>query len=182
MEVVHEPPRVRSSRYRAIETAERARRAEREAQSPQRRPGPRFKVQVPLPQAEQANATAIAVYDLSQWLLGEIHQTLEPITVQGRLVNPHEARAALETALNLLKQLAVPDMVAFADDLHARLPVLLALLGDRLAGADGPGSHPGRACEQVQRRPAGTNVGCDQATQARHLARYCPPGLCASQD
>jgi hypothetical protein len=55
--------RLEKAAYKAMETAERARRAALEAQSLVRRRGPRLKVETPLPQAELQEAQAIATFD-----------------------------------------------------------------------------------------------------------------------
>jgi hypothetical protein len=114
--------------YQAIETAERARRAEREAQSLQRRRGPRLKIRVPVPQAEIEEAQAIATDDLWGWLSGEIRQALDPITPDGHLAPVSEVRATLETALELLKELPHPEITAFANALQDKIPALIAPL------------------------------------------------------
>lgn len=113
--------------YKALETAERARRAEREARATKRRRGRPLKVRVPLPQAEAEEAQALETYDLWCWLLQEIRQALEPITHE-RLVSLAETKATLTTAVALLKELNHPDITAFADDLQQKLPELLAPL------------------------------------------------------
>ena len=144
--------RLEKAAYKAIETAERARRAALEAQSLVRRRGPRLKVKTPLPQAELQEAQAIATFDAWCWLLGEIRQALEPITpasslpaaaaagsrppitggrppiTGGRLVSVAEVQATLETAIGLLKELGHPEITAFADNLQEKLPQLLAPL------------------------------------------------------
>jgi hypothetical protein len=120
--------RLERAAYRAIETAERARQAEREAQGLERRRGPRLKITVPLPQAEIEEAQAIATFDLWVWLLGEIRQALEPITPDGRLVAVTETKATLETAVELLKELNHPEITTFANDLQQKIPALIAPL------------------------------------------------------
>lgn len=120
--------RLEKAAYKAIATAERARRAALEAQGLVRRRGRRLKVQTPLPQAELQEAQAVAMLDAWEWLLREIRQALEPITPTGRLVSVAEAQATLETATGLLKELGHPQIVAFADALEERLPQLLAPL------------------------------------------------------
>jgi len=114
--------------FRAIETAERARRADREARGIERRRGPRLKIQVSLPQAESEEAQAIATFDLWCWLIGEIRQALEPITPAHRIVSVAETQATLETALELLRELNHPDITALADDLQEKIPELIAPL------------------------------------------------------
>ena len=120
--------RLEKAAYKAIATAERARRAAREAQEPVRRRGRPLKVQTPLPQAEVQEAQAIAVLDAWEWLLREIRQALEPISPAGRLVSVAEAQATLETAIELLKELGHPQITALADDLQEKMPQLLAPL------------------------------------------------------
>ena len=120
--------RLEKAAYQAMATAERARRAAREAQGPVRRRGRRLQVQTPLPQAEAQEALAIATFDAWCWLRDEIRQALEPITADHRLVSVTAAQATLETASGLLKELGHPDIAAFADDLRQKLPQLLAPL------------------------------------------------------
>lgn len=120
--------RLESAAYKAMETAERARRAEREAQGSVRRRGPRLKVTTPLPQAEAQEAVAIATFDAWCWLLGEIRQALEPITPAGTLQAVSEAQATLETAIALLRELGHREITVFAEDLEEKLPQLLAPL------------------------------------------------------
>jgi hypothetical protein len=120
--------RLEAAAYKALETAERAHRADLEARGLRRRRGRRLKIKVPLPQAEREAAQAVDLFDTWVWLLGEIRQALEPITPTDQLVSVAEAQVTLETALTLLKALAHPDITAFADDLQHKLPELLAPL------------------------------------------------------
>ncbi len=120
--------RLESAAYKAIESAERARRADLEARGIIRRRGRRLKIKTALPQAEVEEARAIATFDNWCWLLGEIRQALEPITPAGNLVSVAESQAILETAIGLLKELGRRDISAFADDLQEKLPELLAPL------------------------------------------------------
>lgn len=117
-----------SRAYKAMRSAERARRADLEARGCIRRRGRPLKVETPLPQAEAQEAQAIATYDAWCWLLGEIRQALEPFTPDGALRTVGEAQATLETAIVLLKELGHRDITAFADDLQGKLPQLLAPL------------------------------------------------------
>jgi hypothetical protein len=114
--------------YKAIATAERVRRAVREAQQQKRRRGRPLRVQMSLSQAEGQEAQAVTVLDAWEWLLREIRQALEPITPTGRLVPVAEAQATLETAISLLKELGHPQIMTFADDLKEKMPQLLAPL------------------------------------------------------
>jgi hypothetical protein len=68
----HDLRRLESAAYKAIETAERARRADLEARGVIRRRGRRLKGKVPLPQAEVEEAQAIETFDNWCWLVGEI--------------------------------------------------------------------------------------------------------------
>ena len=120
--------RLEAAAYRAIETAERARRADLEAHGIIRRRGRRLKIKVPLPQAEVEEVQAIETFDNWYWLLGEIRQALEPITPAYHIVSVAETKATVETAVELLKELDHPDITAFADDLRGKIPELLAPL------------------------------------------------------
>jgi len=120
--------RLEAAAYRAIDTAERARRAELEAQGLIRRRGPRLKIKTPLAQAEVAEAQAIAVFDAWEWLLGEIRHALEPFRPNGQLVSVADTQATLLTALGLLEELGHKDITAFTADLREKMPQLLAPL------------------------------------------------------
>lgn len=119
--------RLEKAAYQAIETAERARRAEREAQATTRRRGRPLQVRVPLPEASVAEAQAIWVYDAWCWLLGEIRQALEPV-LSGHRVPVAQAQTTLETAVELLRELGHPEITAFANGLEEKIPQLLAPL------------------------------------------------------
>ena len=120
--------RLEKEAYKAIATAERVRRAVREAQQQKRRRGRPLRVQMSLSQAEMQEAQAVTVLDAWEWLLREIRQALEPITPAGRLVPVAEAQATLETAIALLKELGHPQIMTFANDLKEKIPQLLAPL------------------------------------------------------
>jgi len=91
--------RLERAAYQAMETAERARRADLEARGIIRRRGRRLKIKVPLPQAEAEETQAMETFDNWCWLLGEVRQALEPITPAHRIVSVAEAKATLETAV-----------------------------------------------------------------------------------
>jgi len=120
--------RLEGAAYKAIETTERARRADLEARGIIRRRGRRLKVKVSWPQAEVEEAQAVETFDTWCWLLGEIRQALEPITPAYYVVSVTDAQATLETALELLRELNHPDITAFADGLQTKIPELLAPL------------------------------------------------------
>jgi hypothetical protein len=120
--------RLEGAAYKAIETAERAHRADLEARGVIRRRGPRLKIKVPLPQAEIEEAKAIELFDNWCWLLSEVRQALEPITPAHGIVSVVETKATVETAIELLKELNHPDITALADDLQDKIPELLAPL------------------------------------------------------
>ncbi len=120
--------RLESAAYKAIETAERARRADLEARGIIRRRGRRLKIKVPLPQAKIEEVKAIELFDNCRWLLGEVRLALEPITPAHTIVSVAETKATVETALELLKGLHHPTITAFADDLQGKIPELLAPL------------------------------------------------------
>ncbi len=120
--------RLEAAAYKAIATADRARRADLEARGLRRRRGRRLKITTPLSQTEVEEAQAMETFDLWSWLLGEIRQALEPITATGHLVSVTKTKATVETAVELLKELGHSDITAFADDLQAKLPTLLAPL------------------------------------------------------
>ena len=114
--------------YQAMQVAERARRADQEAQAAQRRRGPRLKVTVPLVEAVAQEAQAIQTYDLFVWLLGEVRQALEPLSARGGLTAVTTARSTVETALALLAILPQELLQALGQQLHTHLEALLAPL------------------------------------------------------
>jgi hypothetical protein len=120
--------RLEGAAYKAIEAAERARRADLEARGILRRRGQRLKIKVPLPQAEIKETETIQVFDHWCWLLGEIRQALEPITSAHALLSAAKTQATLEAAIELLRELAHSDISAFADALQKKIPELLAPL------------------------------------------------------
>jgi hypothetical protein len=120
--------RLEGTAYKAIENAERARRADLEARGIIRRRGRRLKIKVPLPQAQVEEASSIEVLDTWCWLLSEIRLALEPITPAHSIVSVVETKATLQTAIELLRELDHSGTTAFADDLQEKLPELLAPL------------------------------------------------------
>jgi hypothetical protein len=114
--------------YQALHLAERARRAIAEAQGTPRRRGPHLKVTVELPEAAAQEAQAINTYDLFVWLLGEIRQALEPLSVTGCLTAVVTARSTVETALELLTTLPHAAIPTLVQQLRAHLEALLAPL------------------------------------------------------
>ncbi len=120
--------RLEGAAYKAIETAERAHRADLEARGIIRRRGRCLKIKVPLPQAEVEEAQAIETFDNWCWLLSEIRQALEPITPAYRMVSVAETRATLEATLELIEELNHSDITAFVDHLQEKIPELLAPL------------------------------------------------------
>lgn len=120
--------RLEGAAYRALETAERARRADLEARGLRRRCGRRLKIKVPLSQAQIEETQAMATFDTWSWLLAEVRQALEPITPTHHLVSGAQTQATVQTAVSLLKELGHADITAFADDLQQKLPELLAPL------------------------------------------------------
>lgn len=79
-EAHHLSRRLEGAAYRAIETAERARRADLEAGGLRRHRGRRLTIKVPLAQAQAEAAQASETFDAWSWLLAEVRQALEPIT------------------------------------------------------------------------------------------------------
>lgn len=114
--------------YQALAVAEKVRRAEREAQAPTRRRGKPLQVTLSRAQAEAQEAQAIAQYDLWVWLWGEGRQALEPYTPTGQLIPVQQARETLETVIELLPALQVPEVTTFAQHLQEHLADLLAPL------------------------------------------------------
>jgi hypothetical protein len=120
--------RLEKCAYHALETAERARRAQQEAAAAQRRRGRPLQVKVPLAQAAAAAEQAITSYDAWAWLWSEIRCALEPITAAGGLMTVSEVCTTVETALELLLSLNLPDITAFVHKLQSHLQELIAPL------------------------------------------------------
>jgi hypothetical protein len=120
--------RLESAAFKAIEEAERARRAEMEKRGAVRRRGPRIKIKTPLAQAEVEEAQAIETFDIWTWLLGEIRQALEPVSPDCELVSAAGARATLETAIELIESVGRSDLSNFAKSLRKKLDELLSPL------------------------------------------------------
>ena len=120
--------RLESRAYRAIETAERARRADQEEQTPKRRQGRPLQVKIGRSQAEAQEEQAIRHLDLWTWLFQEIRQALEPFNEQGQLTSAEGARQTLQTAICLLKSLENSVITTFADEFVKSLDDLLAPL------------------------------------------------------
>jgi hypothetical protein len=57
-----------------------------------------------------------------------VRQALEPIAPNQHIVSAAEAKITIEIAIELLKDLAHPDITAFADDLREKVPELIAPL------------------------------------------------------
>jgi hypothetical protein len=114
--------------YGAIETAERARRAERERQAPKRRPGRPLEVDISLDDAVEEEEDAIDTYDGWIWLWREARRALEPINEKGQLTSTKEARETMEAAMELLQEIGRDDVTDFALDILDHLDDLLAPL------------------------------------------------------
>jgi len=120
--------RLERAAYRALEVAERVRRAAREARVTKRRQGRPLKVALSREQAEAQEQQAIACYDLFTWLVAEARQGLEPIDPSGHLTTAAQARATIEAAAALLQELGVKKVSAFAQKLREHLEDLVAPL------------------------------------------------------
>jgi hypothetical protein len=120
--------RLEGRAYQAIAIAERLRRAETEAQAPQRRRGRPLTVSGTRPEAETAESQAIQRADAWGWLFTELRQALAPLTPQGGLQSVAAAQATAEAALALLREVDCAEITAYADKVARQLPALLAPL------------------------------------------------------
>jgi len=121
--------RLEARAYRAIETVERATRAEFEAQAPTRRPGPPLKVKLPLAEALTQEEQTIDHYDVFVWLREEIRQALEAFDANGRRNAAQQAKETLTTAVDLLLEFNISKPVNdFAQKLLKHQEELLAPL------------------------------------------------------
>jgi hypothetical protein len=100
--------------YRAIDTAERARSIEQQAQEAKPRRGRPRKSKISYTEAQRRETQALERFDSWYWLLGEMRQALEPFNAQGELNSSSEARHSLETVAELLKSFDVPKARSFA--------------------------------------------------------------------
>jgi hypothetical protein len=128
--------RLERTAFEAIETTERARRAEQEAQAATRRRGAPLKVDLTWAEAEEEAESALTRFDLWRWLFHEARHALEPITSDGHLMKTPAVRGTLETAAALMLELKVDDVSDFAHSLLDHLDELLlplAWLEDQLA-------------------------------------------------
>ena len=120
--------RLEKQAYRAMQMAERSRRAQQEQQRPKRRRGAPLKAKVALPQAEAEECQAIARLNAWEWLFHEIRQAIEPMSAQGQITSSRQARQTLEVALELLRTLNHETVQDFADQLREKLDELVAPL------------------------------------------------------
>jgi len=120
--------RLEKCAYAAIATAERARKAQQEQDSPKRRRGAPLKVTVALPQAEAQERQAMEHLDTWEWLFHEIRQAIEPIDRNGQIVSSQKARQTVEAALELLATLNNATIQAFITQFREHLDDLLAPL------------------------------------------------------
>jgi hypothetical protein len=118
--------RLEKHAYQTLATAERARRAQQEQDTPQRRRGAPLKVKVELSQAIAQESQAIADLDAWEWLFGEIRQAIEPINAQGCITSAVQARHTVITAVELLNTLNNATIQAFTERLLNKLDELLA--------------------------------------------------------
>jgi hypothetical protein len=120
--------RLEKAAYKAIRIAEKAMRAEQEANQTTRRQGRPLKVGLTTEEASQQVSQAIATHDNFCWLLAEVRQALAPITSFHRLQDPHQAQQTLETAIELIQTLPGKSIPDFALQLQDHLDELFAPL------------------------------------------------------
>ena len=120
--------RLEKRAYRAIDVAERARRARQEQDVPKRRKGAPLKVKLELPQAESEEHQAIERLDAWEWLFHEIRQAIEPINTEGQIASSKQVRQTVETALELLNTLNNETIQVFTNQLSEKLDELVAPL------------------------------------------------------
>jgi hypothetical protein len=114
---------------RTIEVSEKARRAEQEAGSIQKRRGPRLKSELTLPEALSQGGQAIFHYEAWHWLFDEVRLALEPFDIQGQLKDPDQTRETVKIAAELRLSLNLPRITGFVQKkLLAHLDELLAPL------------------------------------------------------
>jgi len=124
----HVSRRLEGDAIRAMEIAERARRAKQEQETCKRRQGRPLKITVELPEAEKQEQQALQALDAWDWLFGGIRQALEPYDPEGRLTVPDQAQQTISVALDLLDTLQHKHIQPFTQQLREKLPELLAPL------------------------------------------------------
>jgi hypothetical protein len=120
--------RLEKAAYKAIRLAEKAKRAEQEANQPQKRCGRPLEVDVSAKEAAKKQDQAISSYDDFCWLLDQIRQNLEPVRKSHHLRAPSQARRTITAAVELLQTLPDEDVAGFAQTLNDHLDELLAPL------------------------------------------------------
>jgi hypothetical protein len=120
--------RLEKRAYKAIDTAERARRAKQEQDLPKRRKGAPLKVKVELPQTEAEERQAVEHLNAWEWLFHEIRQAIEPIDKAGHIVASKQARLTVVTALGLLTTLNNETIQTFTTQFADKLEELVAPL------------------------------------------------------
>jgi hypothetical protein len=120
--------RLEKTAYKAIRMAEKAIRAEQEANQPTKRRGRPLKVDLTAEDAIAQETQAIATYENFSWLLTEVRQALEPITEFHCLQDPLQAQQTLEVAIELLQTLPGKGIADFVRQLQNHLDELLAPL------------------------------------------------------
>jgi hypothetical protein len=120
--------RLERQAYKAIEQADKVRRAEQEAKMPKQRQGRPLEVEKSLAEAQAYQQQTINRYDWFMWLHGEIRQALEPWTSTDMLISTQQARETIQTAIVLLKELGDVNINAYAKKLAKHEDELLAPL------------------------------------------------------
>jgi len=120
--------RLEKRAYKAIDTAERARRAKQEQDLPKQRKGAPLKVKVELPQTEAEERQAVEHLNAWKWLFHEIRQAIEPIDKAGHIVASTQARLTVVTALELLTTLNNETIQTFTTQFADKLEELVAPL------------------------------------------------------
>lgn len=114
--------------YKAITTAEQAKRAEYEARQPKKRPGRPRKLSLSVQEADQMEVQALETHDHFCWLLQEVRRALDPITIDHHLRVPQQAQETIKAAIELLKTLPGEKLSAFTKQVDDHLDELLAPL------------------------------------------------------
>jgi hypothetical protein len=130
--------RLERQAYKAIEQADKVRRAEQdvglptteeqEANMSKQRQGRPLEVEKSLVEAQEYQQQTINRYDWFMWLHGEIRQALEPWTSTDILISTQQARETIQTAIVLLKELGDANINAYAKKLAKHEDELLSPL------------------------------------------------------
>jgi hypothetical protein len=118
--------RLEEQAYAALSVAEKARRAEQEAQAAKRRKGRPLKSGLSYAETAPVADQASYLYDAWSWLFRELRHTCQLTQPSGRLFQLEPLRQSLAAILDLMVSLQVPAITTFANHLLELRDLILA--------------------------------------------------------